>query len=184
MYRESTDPVLIGVLFNRFLMFNLMLLFSCQLLADLEGDLVSYDRCLKMLEIPQENDQRRQIPELMNWPTEGIIEFENYSLKYRPETEVVLKNLNFSINSREKIGIVGRTGAGKSTICLALCRIIEAFEGKISIDGVDISKFGLADLRECITIIPQEPTLFEGTLRFNLDPVGTISDLELLKMAK
>mmetsp|Transcript_19102 Transcript_19102/g.18734 ORF Transcript_19102/g.18734 Transcript_19102/m.18734 type:complete len:705 (+) Transcript_19102:2007-4121(+) len=183
-YRSKADPILIGVLFNRFIMFNMMLLFSCQLLSDLEGDLVSYDRCLKMLEIPQEREQRKYMPELMDWPSQGQIEFEDYSLKYRPDTEVVLKNLNFTIKPKEKIGIVGRTGAGKSTICLALCRIVEAFEGKIKIDGIDVSTLGIADLRERITIIPQDPTLFEGTLRFNLDPVGTIPDVELLRMAR
>ena len=160
-----------------------MLLFACQLLSDLEGDLVSYDRCLKILEIPQEAEQRKQIPELMDWPSEGKIEFRDYSLKYRPETEIVLKNLSFEVKPNEKVGIVGRTGAGKSTICLALCRIVEAHEGTIFIDGVDISTVGLADLRERITIIPQDPTLFEGTLKFNLDPEGSLSDSELLRMA-
>jgi len=161
----------------------MMLLFACQLLSDLEGDLVSYDRCLKILEIPQEAEQRKQIPELMDWPSEGKIEFRDYSLKYRPETEIVLKNLSFEVKPNEKVGIVGRTGAGKSTICLALCRIVEAHEGTIFIDGVDISTVGLADLRERITIIPQDPTLFEGTLKFNLDPEGSLSDSELLRMA-
>jgi ATP-binding cassette, subfamily C (CFTR/MRP), member 1 len=163
-------------------MFNMMLLFACQLISDLEGDLVSYDRCLKMLEIPQEAEQRKPLP--FDWPNEGRIEFVNYSLKYRPETELVLKDLTFEVEGRQKIGIVGRTGAGKSTICLALCRIVEAYDGQILIDGVDISTLGLADLRDHITIIPQEPTLFEGTLRFNLDPIGKLTDLELLKMAR
>jgi ATP-binding cassette, subfamily C (CFTR/MRP), member 1 len=138
-----------------------------------------------MLEIPQEAPERiENHPELFDWPANGVIEFQNYDLRYRPDTELVLKNLSFSVHSKEKIGIVGRTGAGKSTICLGLCRIVEADSGRILIDGVDISSIGLADLRESITIIPQEPTLFEGTLRFNLDPVGRMTDLELLKMAK
>lgn len=145
---------------------------------------MSYDRCLKMLEIPQEAPLRMANAKLVDWPQEGRIEFIDYSLRYRPETEMVLKNLSFEVKPKEKIGIVGRTGAGKSTICLALCRIVEAYGGSIVIDGVDISKIGLADLREKITIIPQDPTLFEGTLRFNLDPVGNISDTDLLKMAK
>ena len=165
-------------------MFNLFLLIGWQLLSDLEGDLVSYDRCVKMLEIPQEAKQHINNPHLKDWPKEGNIEFSDYTLRYRPETEIVLKNLSFSVKSKEKIGIVGRTGAGKSTICLALCRIVEATSGSILIDGVDIKTLGLADLREKITIIPQEPTLFEGTLRFNLDPVGSISDSELMRMAK
>ena len=137
-----------------------------------------------MLEIPQEARQHINNPQTKDWPKDGKIEFKDYTLRYRPETELVLKNLSFSVNNKEKIGIVGRTGAGKSTIWLALCRIIEAESGSIIINGVDIKYLGLADLREKITIIPQEPTLFEGTLRFNLDPVGSISDAELLKMAK
>ena len=103
-----------------------------------------------------------------NWPKLGNIEFRNFYLKYRPETELVLKNLSFSIKDNEKIGVVGRTGAGKSTLCLALWRIVEAFSGTIFIDGVDISQIGLEQLREKITIIPQDPTLFNGSLRFNL----------------
>ena len=183
-YRDKADAVLIGVLFNRFIAFNMLLMWACALLADLEGDLVSYDRCIKMLEIPQEAQARIENPELVDWPRWGQIEFNDYSLRYRPETDLVLKNLTMSIQAGQKIGIVGRTGAGKSTICLGLCRIVEADSGSILIDGIDISTVGLEDLREKITIIPQDPTLFEGTLRFNLDPVGTISDYELLNMAQ
>ena len=92
-----------------------------------------------MLEIPQEAQQRIDMPQLQNWPSEGVIEFKNYSLRYRPDTELVLKNLSFSVQSKEKIGIVGRTGAGKSTICLGLTRIVEADVGAIVIDGLDIN---------------------------------------------
>lgn len=181
-YKDDSDSILIGVLFNRFISFNMMLMWGCALLSDLEGDLVSYDRCVKMLEIPQEAPSRIHHHALSNWPRNGEIQLKNYSLRYRPDTELVLKNLNVSIKAREKIGIVGRTGAGKSTICLALCRIVEADGGSIFIDGLDISTIGLEDLREKITIIPQDPTLFEGSLRFNLDPVGTSTDSELLSM--
>ena len=89
-----------------------------------------------------------------NWPEKGVMRFENVSLRYRPTTEIVLKNLTFDINSGEKIGVVGRTGAGKSTICLAISRIVEIFEGKIFIDGVDIAQIKLEDLRSRITVIP------------------------------
>ena len=82
----------------------------------------------------------------------------------------------------EKIGVVGRTGAGKSTLCLALCRIMEAHSGCIKIDGVDISTVGLSDLRTRITIIPQEATLFEGTLRFNLDIENKCEDSEIMRL--
>ena len=98
-------------------------------------------------------------------------------MKYRPDTETVLNGLTFITKSGEKIGIVGRTGAGKSTISLALSRIVEIFKGKILIDGIDITKIPLDELRDRITLIPQDPTLFTGTLRFNLDPENKFSDI-------
>jgi len=98
-------------------------------------------------------------------------------LRYRPTTEIVLNNLSFSVKPKEKIGIVGRTGSGKSTICISISRIVELVEaadkakqGKILIDGVDISTVNLNHLRSRITVIPQDPILFKGTLRYNLDP--------------
>ena len=111
-----------------------------------------------------------------NFPQHGKIEFKNFSVKYRPDTKIVLKNLTFTINSGEKIGVVGRTGSGKSTLCLCLFRILEPTFGKIFIDDVDITKIGLSLLREIITVIPQDPTLIEGTLRENLDPMGIFTD--------
>lgn len=91
----------------------------------------------------------------------------------------MLHNLSFKINSGEKIGIVGRTGAGKSTICLAMSRIVEIFEGSIQIDGVDIQKIDLDDLRSRVTVIPQDPTMFTGSLRFNLDPEEKCQDEQI-----
>ena len=114
-----------------------------------------------------------------NFPQTGKIEFRNFSVKYRPDTKIVLKNLTFTINSGEKIGIVGRTGSGKSTLCLCLFRILEPTFGKIFIDDVDITKIGLSLLREIITVIPQDPTLIEGTLRENLDPAGNFTDEDM-----
>ena len=113
------------------------------------------------------------------WPRSASIEFIDYSASYRPGLEPVLKNLNFRVESGEKVGIVGRTGAGKSSITLALFRIIEPTFGQIVIDGVDVTRIGLHDLRSKLTIIPQEPNLFAGTLRLNLDPFEEYSDEEL-----
>ena len=114
------------------------------------------------------------------FPQTGKIEFQNFSVKYRPDTKMILKNLTFVINSGEKIGVVGRTGSGKSTLCLCLFRILEPTFGKILIDDVDITKIGLTLLREIITVIPQDPTLIEGTLRENLDPAGTFNDDDMI----
>jgi ABC-type multidrug transport system fused ATPase/permease subunit len=100
------------------------------------------------------------------------VSFKNVSLRYRPTTEIVLNKLSFDVEKAEKIGVVGRTGAGKSTICLAISRIVEIFKGQILIDGIDIHKLPLDEVRRRITVIPQDPTMFTGTLRFNLDPEG------------
>jgi len=149
------------------------------------SNMASFDKCMKMCEIPQEATQRKPIPQDEHsqlWASQGHIKFNNFSLRYRPDTEVVLKNVNIDIHPGQKVGVVGRTGAGKSTLCLALCRIIEALDGNIQIDGVDISSVGLVDLRDRITIIPQEPVLFKNTLRFNLDPEHKCSDSQIEEM--
>ena len=105
-------------------------------------------------------------------------------MKYRPDTEIVLKNLSFTVNPGEHLGIVGRTGSGKSTISLCLFRILEAHSGKILIDDVDISKLGLKKLRNSITIIPQDATLMTGTLRYNIDPLGISRTEEIVNVMK
>uniref|UniRef100_A0A8D0UWB6 Multidrug resistance-associated protein 1 n=1 Tax=Sus scrofa TaxID=9823 RepID=A0A8D0UWB6_PIG len=113
------------------------------------------------------------------WPPRGEVEFRNYSVRYRPGLELVLKNLSLQVHGGEKVGIVGRTGAGKSSMTLCLFRILEAAEGEIRIDGLNVADIGLHDLRSQLTIIPQEPILFSGTLRMNLDPFGTYSEEDM-----
>jgi ATP-binding cassette, subfamily C (CFTR/MRP), member 1 len=167
-----------GMLFIHFLWFSVSFLWGSMTLTDLESDMVSFDRCLKVTQIPQEDSQPYEAM-MDGWPTQGKIEFKNFYLRYRPDTELVLKDLTFTIQPKEKIGVVGRTGAGKSTICLALCRIVEADSGEIIIDGRNIANMNLDNLREQIAIIPQDPTLFEGTLRLNLDPENICSNKEL-----
>ncbi|CAI2360453.1 unnamed protein product [Moneuplotes crassus] len=180
-FRNQVDPVLVGVFLVHMLGMNGEIIQGTLMTTELEADLVSYERCTKLLEIPQEKSNGSEtVPS--SWPRCGNIQFNNFSLKYRPSTPLVLKSLCFSIKNGEKVGVIGRTGAGKSTLCLALCRIIEAYQGSIIIDGQDISKLSLEDLRNNITIIPQDPTLFNGTLRFNLDPEGIHSDSELLDL--
>lgn len=113
------------------------------------------------------------------WPQKGVVTFENFQLRYREGLDLVLKGLNFSVNSQEKVGIVGRTGAGKSSLTLALFRIIEAADGKIVIDDINISEIGLHSLRARLTIIPQDPVLFSGSLRMNIDPFNSFPDDEV-----
>ena len=129
-----------------------------------------------------EQEAKAHIPENRpagDWPSRGAIRFINYATRYRDDLAPVLKNLNFDIKAEEKVGIVGRTGAGKSSLALALFRGLEAVEGKIVIDDIDIGLIGLQDLRESITIVPQDPTLFTGTIRSNLDPFGLFTDEEI-----
>mmetsp|Transcript_31687 Transcript_31687/g.48508 ORF Transcript_31687/g.48508 Transcript_31687/m.48508 type:complete len:173 (-) Transcript_31687:370-888(-) len=151
-----------------------------------QSTMVNADRCLKILEIPQERTLPKGSPDQLrgrpDWPEQGRVSFDNVSLRYRPNTDVVLHDLSFSVGRGEKIGIVGRTGAGKSTICLSITRLVEIFQGSISIDGINIQSLSLEQLRARITVIPQDPTLFTGTLRFNLDPDSKASDAEIKRL--
>ncbi|KAJ8449899.1 hypothetical protein Cgig2_029261 [Carnegiea gigantea] len=113
------------------------------------------------------------------WPSEGEIKFDDVVLRYRPELPPVLHGVSFIVPPSDKVGIVGRTGAGKSSMLNALFRIVELERGRILIDGYDIAKFGLADLRKVLGIIPQTPVLFSGTIRFNLDPFNEHNDADL-----
>jgi len=149
----------------------------------LETEMTSSERCYEYAEIIQEAPAITE-KDCEDWPTNGIIEFQNYSVRYRPETPLILKDLTFKIKDKEKIGVVGRTGSGKSTLCLTLVRILEAVNGKIIIDGCDISQIGLRKLRSAITMILQDPILFEGTLRYNLDPYGKYSEETLMRAIK
>ncbi|XP_047948390.1 ABC transporter C family member 2-like [Salvia hispanica] len=113
------------------------------------------------------------------WPSAGSIRFEDVVLRYRPELPPVLHGISFSISPSDKVGIVGRTGAGKSSMLNALFRMVEVEKGRILIDDYDVSKFGLLDLRKVLGIIPQSPVLFSGTVRFNLDPFNEHNDADL-----
>lgn len=113
------------------------------------------------------------------WPVEGRLEIEGLVVGYDPDLPPVLRGLSFQVTKHQRVGVVGRTGAGKSSLTLALFRFLEAREGSICIDGIDISKIGLHDLRSRLAIIPQDPVLFSGTVRSNLDPFDDHTDAEL-----
>ena len=131
--------------------------------------------------IPHEAPLQTDLPLHANWPQNGMLKFESVDLRYRPELPLVLRNFSLDIKGGEKVGVVGRTGAGKSSLIVALFRIVELSAGKISIDGVNLAGVGLETLRSRLSIIPQDPLLFEGDVRKNLDPFGKRSDDELLK---
>ncbi|KAI0342903.1 ABC transporter [Trametopsis cervina] len=151
--------------------------------AEVENDMNSVERIVHYA-TSLEQEPAHLLPEKKpkgKWPSEGRVEMNNVVLKYRPELPDVLKGLTMTVNPGEKIGIVGRTGAGKSSIMTALYRLVELTSGSIVIDGVDISTVGLTDLRRGLAIIPQDPVslLFSGTLRTNLDPFGHHDDARL-----
>ncbi|KAL7641498.1 UNVERIFIED_CONTAM: hypothetical protein RMT77_007369 [Armadillidium vulgare] len=157
-----------------------VLTFLVRITSDVETNIVSVERIREYTKLPQEApwEIKDQKPP-KEWPQEGKVKFDNYSTRYREGLDLVVKNIKCDIKSTEKIGIVGRTGAGKSSLTLALFRIIEPANGTILIDGIDIAKIGLHDLRGRITIIPQDPVLFSGTMRMNLDPFENYDDNSL-----
>ncbi|XP_014750816.1 PREDICTED: multidrug resistance-associated protein 6-like isoform X6 [Sturnus vulgaris] len=148
--------------------------------TEVENNIVSVERVREYLRTPKEalgslnSKLQGQV-----WPTEGRIEFRNYSLCYRPGLELALRGVSVTINGHEKIGITGRTGAGKSSLAVGLLRLVEAAEGAIIIDGQDIAQLGLHDLRTKITVIPQDPVLFSDSLRMNLDPLNQYTDADI-----
>jgi len=161
---------------------DIAFLFLCA--SYFQFQLISLERCKKFAQIEGEAAAETHDPEnvqnlTVNWPARGSIEFRNYFVKYRPNLPNVIENLSVFINSGEKIGIVGRTGSGKSTFFLSLLRILEPTHGSILIDDVDISQVGLDDLRNKVTAIPQDPMLFKGTLRENMDLLGQYTDQQL-----
>ncbi|KAJ4303081.1 ATP-binding cassette glutathione S-conjugate transporter ycf1 [Kalmusia sp. IMI 367209] len=148
--------------------------------VEVETNIVSVERVLEYAALPSEAPEiisKNRPP--ISWPSRGAVSFHNYSTRYRPGLDLVLKNINIDIKPHEKIGVVGRTGAGKSSLTMALFRIIEPAEGNVSIDNLNTSTIGLLDLRRRLAIIPQDAALFEGTVRDNLDPGHVHDDTEL-----
>jgi ABC-type multidrug transport system fused ATPase/permease subunit len=137
--------------------------------CEIEAQMAQVERIFHLANTPSEAELRtNNVPS--QWPNKGSIEFEKVVLKYREDLPPALNDISLVISGQEKIGVVGRTGAGKSSLVNCLFRIIELSGGRILIDGVDISTLGLHDLREQLSIIPQDATLYSGTIRTNLDP--------------
>ncbi|CAF3706274.1 unnamed protein product [Rotaria sordida] len=153
--------------------------------AEAENFMTSAERIYEYGQLVRESHQNNNDSNILiqpdnDWPSRGIIEFKDYTFRYRPELDPVLKNLNIRIESQEKIGVIGRTGAGKSSLIQALFRLVDqsAINGTILIDGIDIGRLSLNYLRSHLSVIPQVPILFCGTLRYNVDPFEQFSDEE------
>ncbi|KIM34225.1 hypothetical protein M408DRAFT_303315 [Serendipita vermifera MAFF 305830] len=179
--RFSISPSLTGLTLSYMLSVQQAFGWLVRQTAELENDMNSAERILHYAnEIEQEPPaQRPENKPPSSWPEHGAIDIDDISLRYRPGLPLVLKNIRLNIKAGEKIGIIGRTGSGKSSLMSCMFRLVELSGGKISIDGVDISQLGLMDLRSKIAIIPQDPLLFSGTMRTNLDPFNLHDDATL-----
>lgn len=150
--------------------------------AEVENQMVAAERLQEYIQLSPEAEEVTSLRPPENWPSSGNITIKDMSLSYPRSTAPVLRNIAVNIKGGEKIGVVGRTGAGKSSLLQGLFRLVEPDpKGCVVIDGLDISSLGLLDLRSRLSIIPQEPFCFKGTLRFNLDPFDTFSDDDLWK---
>ncbi|CAM6100669.1 unnamed protein product [Calypogeia fissa] len=148
--------------------------------CQLENKMVAIERIGQYTHLPSEPELTiEKTKPAPTWPDHGTIVMENLKLRYQPQAPLVLKGINVTIKGGHKVGVVGRTGSGKSTILLALFRLVEAAEGVVLIDNIDIKTLGLNDLRSRLSIIPQDPTLFDGTVRSNLDVLEEHLDAEI-----
>ena len=189
IFYNNLSPSAIGLLFKYSINICDQLLFVFEYFGNIENEMVHYERCNNYTKLLQEKYKPGiNCPFLIgNKKFEiknPIIKFENYITRYRPNTEIILNNINLKINSYEKIGIVGRSGSGKSSLINAIYRLIEPLSGKILIDNIDISKIPLIQLRSEMTIVPQEPALLDGTLKYNLDPNNYYSENEVINALK
>lgn len=177
--RFSVSPSIGGLVLSYILSIVQMIQFTVRQLAEVENAMVSTERLYYYgTELDEEPPlHMKGIPD--SWPQKGEIVFNEVQMRYRDALPLVLQGLNMTVAGGERIGIVGRTGAGKSSIMSTLFRLVELSGGSISIDGINIAQVGLKDLRTRLAIIPQDPTLFRGTIRSNLDPFNEHTDLEL-----
>ncbi|GAA5903406.1 hypothetical protein JCM6882_006539 [Rhodosporidiobolus microsporus] len=177
---RSLDASLVGLMLSYALSTTQSLNWIVRSATEVETNIVSVERVQEYMHLTPEAPL--EIPEKKpaeDWPQTGTLKFEHIQARYRADLDLVLKDVNFEIKGGEKVGVCGRTGAGKSSLTMVLYRVIEAAGGKVIIDGVDVSTIGLHDLRSKLSIIPQDSQMFAGTLRDNLDPAGEASDAQL-----
>ena len=186
--RNSLDPGALGLALAYAMSVSQTLNWMVRCSSEIETNIVAVERIDEYVDTAKEGEWAIPSiddgPDMKHWPKTGEIVFENVVLRYREGLDPALRGLSFTIKPKEKVGIVGRTGAGKSSLSVALLRLVEISSGRILIDGVDISKIGVHLLRRAVTPIPQDSTLFSGTLRFNLDPYDHFNDDELKEAIK
>ncbi|GJJ12903.1 hypothetical protein Clacol_007149 [Clathrus columnatus] len=174
-FRHSVNPSKTGVVLTYSLSTAIV-----TLIASTEQDMNSVERVAAYGELEPEGETETKNDPPPSWPSQGAVSFKNVQLTYRPGLPLVLKGVSFDIRPGEKVGIVGRTGAGKSSLLQALLRIVELHQGSITIDGINCREIGLDVLRRRLAIIPQDSVLFLGALRDNLDPEKSRTDAELI----
>ena len=177
--RFNVSPSISGLVLSYILSIVQMMQFSVRQLSEVENAMNSTERIYYYGTALEEEAPLQLDPVPAEWPQKGQIEFNNVEMRYRSGLPLVLQGFNIKVAGGDRIGIVGPTGAGKSSIMSTLFRLVELSGGNIAIDGVDIARVGLQDLRSRLAIIPQDPTLFKGTIRSNLDPFNQHTDLEL-----
>lgn len=179
---QTTNPGLVGLSLSYALSLSLVHVFMARFYCYLSNYIISVERIKQYMHLPTEPPaiiENTRPP--FSWPPKGRIELECLKIKYRPNAPLVLKGITCIFQEGTRVGVVGRTGSGKTTLISALFRLVEPESGRIIIDGIDICSIGLKDLRMKLSIIPQEPTLFRGSIRTNLDPLGLYSDDEIWK---
>ncbi|KAI5007080.1 hypothetical protein ZWY2020_047028 [Hordeum vulgare] len=183
--RDTIDPSLAGLAATYGLNLNVLQAWVIWNLCNVENKMISVERIFQFTNIPSESPLViENCRPMETWPWCGTIQIEALQIQYSPDMPMVLKGMNCTFPGEKKIGVVGRTGSGKSTLIQALFRVVEPSAGRIFIDGVDISLLGVHDLRCRLSIIPQEPTLFQGTVRTNLDPLQQHLDTEIWEVLR
>lgn len=184
--KDDLTPGLVGLSVSYAMSVTQILNWMVRMQSELETNIVAVERVKEYTETQQEAKWTLPTDEKLDkcWPLNACIEFKNVHARYREGLPLILKDLSFIIEGQQRVGIVGRTGAGKTSVTLTLFRIMELDQGNILIDGIDTTSIGLQTLRTKMTIIPQDPVLFSGSLRLNLDPFDQYSDQELHQALK
>ncbi|KAM1339407.1 hypothetical protein ACFX1X_038733 [Malus domestica] len=177
---DTSSTGFVGMVLSYGLSLNVFVVIAVQFQCMLANSIISVERVEQYMHIPSEAPEViEENRPMRNWPTVGKVEIHDLKVRYRPNAPLVLRGINCTIEGGDKIGIVGRTGSGKTTLISILFRLVEPTEGKVIVDDYDICTIGLHDLRSCFGIIPQDPTLFSGSVRFNLDPLSEYTDHQI-----